>query len=344
MEMEHEVMNIPLADRSNLDKIVGADASDDSYQRVPISNFGMEMLKGMGWYEGRGIGKNPANSLMNPVEYVPRHHRAGLGAVPKQAVIETVNGKKVLKKPDLVAAPGENGKVRNYIDIGEKLHERKTKKLEVHGKVLIVRGKYADLIGTVTYLDIEKQDCLIELELNENIVKCGTKDVITYDPNTHKNGEGQSEELSSSKSGSEDNCKPSKTNGHKDKKKKEKKKKSLKWVTPHIMVRVVSQSFRDGKCYDKKLEVTDIIDKYTFTAVDERGHAIDGLREKDIETVMPKVSGYVKVVSGEHKHTIGTLLERNKQKNQVQIQLVDTLEIITCSQDDCAQYVERRQL
>jgi len=36
-----------------------------------------------GFYEGRGIGKDTKNALMNPIEYVPRHYRAGLGAIPK---------------------------------------------------------------------------------------------------------------------------------------------------------------------------------------------------------------------------------------------------------------------
>jgi G patch domain/KOW motif-containing protein len=339
MDLVGEVNNIPLADRSNLDKIVGADATEDSYFRLSISNFGTEMLKNMGWYEGRGIGKNPTHALMNPVEFVPRNHRAGLGAVAKAAVIEVVNGKKVLKKPDLVAAPAADGKSRNYIDIGEKLHERKTKKLEVNGKVLIIKGKYTDMIGTVTYLDLDKQECLVELELNESIVKCGVKDVIVYDPEKHQNG-NQTDELSDSKSGSENGT----SKKDKDKKKKDKKRKSLKWIMPGIMVRVVSKSFRDGRYYDKKLEVTDILDGYTFVAMDERGHTIDDLREKDVETVMPKLNALVKVVSGDYKNSIGTLLERNKQKNQVHLQLVDTLEVVNCSQDDCAQYVDRRNM
>jgi hypothetical protein len=28
------------------------------YERVPIEDFGLSLLKGMGWKEGQGIGKN----------------------------------------------------------------------------------------------------------------------------------------------------------------------------------------------------------------------------------------------------------------------------------------------
>lgn len=36
----------------------------------------------MGWKEGRGIGKNTQNALLQPIEIIPRHHRLGLGAEP----------------------------------------------------------------------------------------------------------------------------------------------------------------------------------------------------------------------------------------------------------------------
>jgi len=110
------------------------------------------------------------------------------------------------------------------------------------------------------------------------------------------------------------------------------------------MVRVVSKKIRDGRLFDKKLTVHDISDEYSFTAMDERGNIIDDLREKDVETVIPKLKSLVKVLYGEHKGHVGTLLDRNKQKNQVQIQLLDTFEIITVTQDDCAQYVEKKWL
>lgn len=31
----------------------------DDYESVPISDYGMAMLRGMGWKEGMAIGKNP---------------------------------------------------------------------------------------------------------------------------------------------------------------------------------------------------------------------------------------------------------------------------------------------
>jgi len=81
--MRSMVTNVPLSDRFNSENIIGTDANDDSYKAMPISNFGLEMLKNMGWSETRGIGLNPTNALMTPIEYTPRHSRSGLGALSK---------------------------------------------------------------------------------------------------------------------------------------------------------------------------------------------------------------------------------------------------------------------
>lgn len=32
----------------------------EDYEKIPINDFGMAMLRGMGWKEGSGIGKKPA--------------------------------------------------------------------------------------------------------------------------------------------------------------------------------------------------------------------------------------------------------------------------------------------
>ena len=45
--------------RYNQEAIVGEDADEETYESLPVSKFGEMMLKNMGWYKGRGIGKNP---------------------------------------------------------------------------------------------------------------------------------------------------------------------------------------------------------------------------------------------------------------------------------------------
>jgi len=87
----------------------------------------------------------------------------------------------------------------------------------------------------------------------------------------------------------------------------------------------------------KKLKVQDVHDKYTFTVVTPDNQVLDSVREKEIETIMPKEHGAIMILKGEHKGEVGRLHERDKKKDRCTIQLSDELDFVTCSQDDCCQ-------
>ena len=55
-------------------------ASIEAYESMPIEDFGAAMLRGMGWKEGEGVGRNAKSGRADPVEFVPRMGRLGLGA------------------------------------------------------------------------------------------------------------------------------------------------------------------------------------------------------------------------------------------------------------------------
>ncbi|VDI25344.1 Hypothetical predicted protein [Mytilus galloprovincialis] len=56
---------------------------ENDYEEIPIDQFGLAMLRGMGWQEGQGIGKN--NKAVAPVNAVLRPKGLGLGADRSQA-------------------------------------------------------------------------------------------------------------------------------------------------------------------------------------------------------------------------------------------------------------------
>lgn len=49
---------------------------------MPVSDFGMALLRGMNWKEGDPVGRNKRNKAMEVLEFVPRDSRLGLGAKP----------------------------------------------------------------------------------------------------------------------------------------------------------------------------------------------------------------------------------------------------------------------
>jgi len=318
--------NIPLEDRYNADKIIGEDADELSYERMPVSSFGMSMLQSMGFYEGRGLGKNPENALHHPIEFVPRHHRQGLGADPKPSFLQKSKNKDI---PQLVGGLKENGKIKNYINIGEKLVEKKKKVFERNVDVKIIKGKHENLTGKILNVNESDKECIVELTVNEESVKVRFDEIDfmeEIDPTIETSNIGKMEIL------------------HKAIKKEKKSeiennKKPLKWVVPNIKVRIVSKKANNGKYYNMKVVVTDILDIDTFSVLTTKGDSINDLREKDIETLLPEVEKNVMVVRGENKGKIATLKVRDKTKNKVIIQYSENYEYDEMTQDDICEYV-----
>eukprot|EP00897_Mesotaenium_endlicherianum_P004054 jgi/Mesen1/3677/ME000202S02766 len=148
----------PEAQKLKEDLIELPDEADlDAYESMPVENFGEAMLKGMGWVKGKALGKN-AKGLVEPVEYVPRQTRLGLGATPK----EIENNKKFIKpgekrgsKPTLVAPVGADGRVRHVKAISEGLVEHVRPGVQVGKTMEIVDGRHQGMRAVV--LSVEKQ-------------------------------------------------------------------------------------------------------------------------------------------------------------------------------------------
>ncbi|NXO73966.1 GPKOW protein, partial [Phainopepla nitens] len=49
------------------------------YEAVPVGQFGLAMLRGMGWSQGQGIGRTFSRVVL-PLEHRPRPRGLGLGA------------------------------------------------------------------------------------------------------------------------------------------------------------------------------------------------------------------------------------------------------------------------
>ncbi|TNV71968.1 hypothetical protein FGO68_gene6460 [Halteria grandinella] len=119
-------------------------------------------------------------------------------------------------------------------------------------------------------------------------------------------------------------------------KKEAKDLKKLKWVLPNIIIRCISKKVADGKLYNRKLRITDVPSAYQFLASPIEGENVvyECLREKDVETVIPKDGGEVAVLKGEYKGEVGKVIGRDKKKERVTVQ-VGMMDIIEVSLDDC---------
>lgn len=63
----------------------------------------------------------------------------------------------------------------------------------------------------------------------------------------------------------------------------------------------------------------------------------DDIAEEDLETVVPQAGGRVKIVRGEHRGSVGRVMERDRARQKVHVHLEDDLEVATVGFDDCAE-------
>lgn len=101
----------------------------------------------------------------------------------------------------------------------------------------------------------------------------------------------------------------------------------------------MSKKSNNGKFYNMKVLVTDILDIWTFSVLTPKGENINNLKEKDIETLLPELEKNVMVVRGKNKGKLAILKVRDKAKNKVIIQYSENFEYDEMTQDDVCEYV-----
>jgi G patch domain/KOW motif-containing protein len=90
LDREADVLKSDLAD-------LPPEASIEAYEAMPVEAFGEALMRGMGWSEGRAVGRTAREEVLAK-ELVRRPQRLGLGAAP----VPELPKKKV-------ARPGERG-------------------------------------------------------------------------------------------------------------------------------------------------------------------------------------------------------------------------------------------
>lgn len=349
------------------------EADEDAYDSMPIEDFGKAMLRGMGWIEGKAVGRNAKGKVVEPVVNVPRPDRLGLGANPKP---QEVKEKKYIKpgetrgpKPDLVAAPGSDGRPRNSRKVDEQLVEREKKGVHV-GKVMeIATGRHSGLKGEV--LNIKKTEgrsdrAAVRLRGSEEVVEVRVQELADVaSANGHdsdragraSNGDARTNgaagngrngrEPGSSKEGGrreDDTRLKRKVDESRRESEAERRGEDAPWLVPHIRVRIVSKSLQSGRLYLKKATVLDVVTPTTADLiVDETGQSLQGVHQSSLETALPKRGGNVAVVTGKEKGRRGRLLERDSERGIGVVQFsdhrVEGVEVVRLELDSVAEFV-----
>ncbi len=111
------------------------------------------------------------------------------------------------------------------------------------------------------------------------------------------------------------------------------------WLIPNIRVRVVTKKIARGRQFKEKGIVVDVLRRGSEATLKmNNGELIERIKERDLETALPKVGGNVIILIGKNKLEKGKLLERNSESGQGIVQLFEDMHVLSLSLDDIAEY------
>eukprot|EP00088_Acartia_fossae_P037742 TRINITY_DN3899_c0_g1_i8.p1 TRINITY_DN3899_c0_g1~~TRINITY_DN3899_c0_g1_i8.p1 ORF type:complete len:504 (-),score=114.45 TRINITY_DN3899_c0_g1_i8:10-1476(-) len=335
----------------NLDVSLRAEQSNlDDYENVPVEKFGMAMLRGMGWKADEGIG-GFKKQVIKTIDPVVRPKGLGLGATKPK------DNKTVIKDGD------------------EKLELKKG------AYVQIISGKQTGLYGEVEGIDEETARVVLKLALggektsvSENSIKLVTKkefkdwgkivnkDKYTkykeehFDVLANKNGNGkhrspspnamvddgsESRKRKSEKESSKTSAKYSRSASRSPEVKKAKSSRRT-WVRPDLKVRCIDKKYKDGRYYNEKVVVIDVVTNDSCDCKTEEGKILQDMRTDKLETVIPReMDSVVQIVGGDYSGELAQLVDKDKNKYRAYVRLLTSQKVVTKDYEDICSYTGR---
>ena len=306
----------------------------DDYTAMPIEDFGAAMLRGMGWEEGKPVGRN-SKGLVAAVEFVPRGGRLGLGAdapvkeQPKKKYIKP--GESREKPPEMVLAEGPEGKSRNVKSLDEKLVVREVPGAREGKTMCVVEGRHRGLLGRVLKLmQQEGRSERAHLELASSgevvVIRCSElADLGTREADAAQ-GKGKDrnprDDDAGGKKRQRDKDEQRSVDGeskHKKKERRTEREEPKPWLHANTRVRIVSKSFEGGRLYLKKAVVVDVLTPRECVLELEGGEVLSNVSQRVLETALPKRGGRVMILQGPYRGQRGKMLDKKGEAASVQL-------------------------
>jgi len=328
----------------HLDVSLRAEASTlDDYENVPIEQYGLAMLRGMGWKPGDGIGgyKKEVVAIFDPQS---RPKGLGLGATrPKndQTIVKEGEEKLTLKRGAFVMIEG--GAKRGLYGEVEGLDEengRVVLKLGVSKEIVSISENVVKLVTKTEFKDKGK---VLNLDKYE---KYKEKDRIKKE---EEERERQRTPEKRRYNDSEKYSRRSRSCSRDEKKKRydydrspevKRIKKGKTWVRPQLRVRCIDSKMKGGKYYNVKMEVVDVVTSDSCDCRTDEGKLVENIRTDKLETLIPKKDGgRVMAVRGERKGEIGQVIARDKVKYLATVQLFQSEDVLSLDYDSVCEYL-----
>ncbi|NXB33093.1 GPKOW protein, partial [Eulacestoma nigropectus] len=285
-------MSIPL---QLPDKDVGTGPlpTPQDYEAVPVAQFGLAMLRGMGWSQGQGIGRT-FPKVVPLLEHRPRPRGLGLGAEAAPP-----------------GAPKSGETPRGGPAVGD--------------FVRIEAGPHCGMDGKVEALYPETERAVVRLQLGGQVVAVNQHGLRPVSAGASgrlpQKGPEEGAHGGHPPRGGGKRKEPSGTE-RSVRQRRGAPRGTRHWLRRDLRVRCVDRTFRGGRYYNCKLQIEDLLSPDTCVCRTDDGRLVEGLREASLETVVPRGgSGRVMVVLGKHAGKVGRILEREPERGRALVQL-----------------------
>lgn len=147
----------------------------ESFQRVPIAEFGAALLRGMGWSGGGSNNKKKDED----VESMPRPHRLGLGAIPKLDTSmlpssSSSSGRRALRPDQVKRQEALERQQQEYAQQRkEQLARDKQRTLQNQSLIQLTNGRRAEILQLVGVPGLNMVKIQCEGEAKFSVVKRG---------------------------------------------------------------------------------------------------------------------------------------------------------------------------
>jgi len=284
----------------------------EDYNAVPIEQFGLAMLRGMGFKADEGVGKT--KQKVNEIKVEVRPKGLGLGAIPVKKKIADV----------------------------KKNAEDDVLQMKVGAYVRVVSGPYEDRYGQVKSINGDMGRITLKWalgsdgppqEVMEGFVELVTKkqhDEIGRDisrktkaakEHARKKEEEAKQAEKDKKRKREDEEKSKSSKKAKESKSSSKSSKDARWCSKGCIVRYVGEDY--PKQHRQKFEVRDVRSRNEIKCRNietERDFKFD---ERDLETVIPRAIGSVVIITdGSLKGCFGVIIDKIKEKERVMVEML----------------------
>ncbi|CAG0881022.1 unnamed protein product [Darwinula stevensoni] len=297
-------------DISESNSNLGKEASLEDYEDVPIDEFGMAMLRGMGLKD----------------EDVKKSSEIGIGFDPWPVGLGLGATRKAVKDPK-----------------GVEERDDPPAELKKGINVCILQGPHRGLYGQVEGLDPDTARVIVKLAISgsvETISELAVKIVGSKEYRESSkilNKEKYDKYKSSQALQNGNNISPQ--NGQtKDQKEEEKKIKI--WVRPHLRVRLVDSVYKRGKYYKEKVTVTDVPAPDICTCKTKDGKLLEDVSPSMLETVIPRGDEpLVMILRGKYDGQIGVLEEKDKRRCVATLRIWGRSKVVHLDYDDVCEFV-----